>query len=223
MIKNKIIYALDSQQMFTVDEIIELNKYIAYYKIGYNSIASNSFNNQLDMCDKYNLSVMLDMKLHDTPNTVSNFIKLISRHKCVKLITIHSTIGWPTLVEASKASKTYKIDLVSVIQLSTNYPIKSKILFERINECLMYGITKFVCPYNKIHLIKASMQSDIELFVPGIRPKWYEYKKDDQIDPATPEKAIKLGANYLIIGRPIYEHKNPLEAITLIQKEINNE
>ena len=78
MTKNKIVYALDNQQMFSIDDINKLSKYIAYYKIGYQSIASNTLMNQLYVCSNFNLPVILDIKLHDTPNTVFNFIKSIA-------------------------------------------------------------------------------------------------------------------------------------------------
>ena len=56
------------------------------------------------------------------------------------------------------------------------------------------------------------------IVVPGIRPANYSNKKDDQKRIITPLKAIKMGADYLVIGRPITSAKNPLKEI----KEINN-
>ena len=57
------------------------------------------------------------------------------------------------------------------------------------------------------------------LVVPGIRPeKKIKSKKDDQKRTLTPKEAIKLGADFLVIGRPIIESKNPLETIKKINR-----
>ncbi len=59
------------------------------------------------------------------------------------------------------------------------------------------------------------------LIVPGIRPEKNTYdKKDDQKRTLTPKEAIELGADYLVIGRPITQSKNPLQTIKEINKSI---
>jgi orotidine-5'-phosphate decarboxylase len=54
---------------------------------------------------------------------------------------------------------------------------------------------------------------------PGIRPHWYQ-KADDQKRVMTPAEAIKLGANLLVIGRPITEADDPVEAVERTNEEI---
>ena len=59
------------------------------------------------------------------------------------------------------------------------------------------------------------------LVVPGIRPEKISFKKkDDQKRILTPKEAIELGADYLVIGRPIIESKNPLQTIKKINQSI---
>ena len=60
----------------------------------------------------------------------------------------------------------------------------------------------------------------INLFVPGIRPK--KIKKNEHKRSLDPLSAIKKGATYIIIGRPITESKNPKKTLELINKEIKN-
>ncbi|MBL4614161.1 MAG: orotidine 5'-phosphate decarboxylase, partial [Magnetovibrio sp.] len=59
---------------------------------------------------------------------------------------------------------------------------------------------------------------DFLLVVPGIRPTWAS--SDDQRRVVTPKDAIDLGADHLVIGRPITGHKDPLEAARLIAQEL---
>ena len=56
--------------------------------------------------------------------------------------------------------------------------------------------------------------------VPGIRPSWFS-EADDQKRITTPKEAINWGADFLVIGRPILNSNNPIEAINMILKEID--
>ena len=75
-----------------------------------------------------------------------------------------------------------------------------------------------VCSPLEINIVRKEVGKKMILIVPGIRPdKKINSEKDDQRRTLTPKQAIDLGADFLVIGRPITESKNPLETI----KEIN--
>ena len=78
------------------------------------------------------------------------------------------------------------------------------------------GLDGIVCSSNEVQLVKKICR-DLEVFVPGIRLK---KKDDDQKRIATPLEAIKNGADFLVIGRPITEASDPLEAFNKICSEI---
>ncbi len=69
-------------------------------------------------------------------------------------------------------------------------------------------------------MIKAEMGKDFVAVTPGIRPLWENMKKDDQQRITTPAGAIKNGSDYLVIGRPIRDAKDPREAAIRIADEI---
>jgi len=78
-----------------------------------------------------------------------------------------------------------------------------------------------VCSPLEIDIVRKEVGKKMILVVPGIRPKKiYKSKKDDQKRTLTPKEAINLGADFLVIGRPIIESKNPLETIKKINKSI---
>ena len=78
-----------------------------------------------------------------------------------------------------------------------------------------------VCSPNEIEAVRKEVGQEMLLVVPGIRlEKNSLEKKDDQKRTLNPKEAIRLGADYLVIGRPIVESKNPLKTIKEINRSI---
>lgn len=69
-------------------------------------------------------------------------------------------------------------------------------------------------------MLRESIGKDFSLVTPGIRPAWSE--KGDQTRITTPADAINLGSDYLVIGRPITAAEDPLQALALIEDELNS-
>ena len=83
------------------------------------------------------------------------------------------------------------------------------------------NLSGLVCSPLEINIVRKEVGRKMILVVPGIRPnKKFPSKKDDQKRTLTPKEAIDLGADFLVIGRPIVESKNPLETIKKINKSI---
>ena len=83
------------------------------------------------------------------------------------------------------------------------------------------NLNGLVCSPLEINIIRKEVGKKMILVVPGIRPKKNSLnKKDDQKRTLSPKEAINLGANFLVIGRPIIESKNPLETIKEINRSI---
>ena len=82
-----------------------------------------------------------------------------------------------------------------------------------VKDAIKAEVDGIVCSGRDLPLIKRiSGSRQLLKIVPGIRPKWYK-TKDDQKRTVTPSEAIHLGANYIVIGRPIINSLNPVEAI----------
>ena len=83
------------------------------------------------------------------------------------------------------------------------------------------NLSGLVCSPLEISIVRKEVGKKMILVVPGIRTEKKSInKKDDQKRTLTPKKAIDLGADFLVIGRPIVESKNPLETIKKINKSI---
>jgi orotidine-5'-phosphate decarboxylase len=81
------------------------------------------------------------------------------------------------------------------------------------------GLDGVVCSAREVAVLRSSLGDAALLVTPGIRPDWAA--EDDQQRIVTPRQAIADGASYLVVGRPITRHPDPVEAIRLINAEIS--
>ena len=174
-------------------------------------------------------SVFLDLKLHDIPNTVAGAVRSAAALG-VRMITLHAA-GGPAMLSAARAALEGVADppellAVTVLtsmdaaQLSTagldRSPAEQVELLARMG--LAAGMRGFVCSPQEIAALRLLTGPEGVLVVPGIRPAGSE--SGDQKRIATPAEALRLGANYLVIGRPITQAPDPAEAAEAILKEM---
>ena len=176
--------------------------------------------------NKKNLSkYFLDLKLHDIPNTVKNGIKAINKLK-PKLTTIHISGGDEMMKASLIKNRHSKILGVSILTSLDSMQTKKyykesniiKLVKKFVIEAKKQKLDGVVCSPREIKYIRKEVGKKFIIVTPGIRLNKLSKKSDDQKRIMTPKEAVNSGANFLVIGRPITNSKNPL--ITL--KEINN-
>ena len=96
----------------------------------------------------------------------------------------------------------------------------SALVIKRASIAKKAGCAGVVCSGLEVAMIKKNFGKNFIAITPGIRPDWDGLKKDDQRRITTPARAIQNGSDYLVIGRPIRDAKNPQEAAVRIAKEI---
>jgi len=224
MQSKKIIVALDSNNFSEIEKLVKsLKKDVYAFKIGYQfffNFGLIGYKKIFSICPK----IFLDLKLHDIPNTVKNGLKALNKIKPI-LTTIHISGGDEMMKSSVKDKKFAKILGVSILtsidtkqtekfynQKDVSFLVKKFAKFAKKN-----GLDGVVCSPKEIKVIRKATGKDFIIVTPGIRLK-SKIKSDDQKRVETPEKAIEMGANYLVIGRPITKSKNPLKTL----KEINN-
>lgn len=155
--------------------------------------------------------VFVDTKLHDIPNTVANSVKKLSRAGA-DMITVHASGGIPMMRAAKRNAGRSKILAVTVLTSLNNKNTKRNVI-KLTQNAISAGVQGIVCSGHELSAFDGlrGIKSLIKI-VPGIRPIWYT-KKDDQKRKVTPSEAMKLGADYLVIGRPIINAKDPLDAL----------
>ena len=225
----KIIVAIDLSNLNKAIKLVKkLNKEVFAFKIGHEffyNFGIDGYKKIYKICPR----IFLDLKLHDIPNTVEKGLKAILKLKPT-FTTIHISGGDDMQkLSALKTNKKTKILGVSILtSLDKKQTLK---YYNKKNIDIL--VTKFakyaknnnlcglVCSPLEIKKVRKEVGEKMILVVPGIRPEnIHTKKKDDQKRTLTPNEAIKLGADYLIIGRPIIESKNPLETIIKINQSI---
>jgi orotidine-5'-phosphate decarboxylase len=174
-------------------------------------------------------SVFLDLKLHDIPNTVAGAARSAAALG-VKMLTLHAA-GGPAMLAAAKAALDGTTDaprLLAVTVLTSmdqaqmhavgleRSPGEEVELLARMG--LEAGIRGFVCSPQEVASLRALTGPEGVLVVPGIRPAGAA--SGDQKRIATPAEALRLGASYLVVGRPITQAAEPAAAAEAILTEM---
>lgn len=177
------------------------------------------------------MPLFLDLKFHDIPNTVAGAIRAaLALNPFV--VNVHAG-GGRRMMEAAAAAADdaepgNRPSIIGVTVLTSmaredlvdvgidEEPLEHVLRLGRLAKAS--GLDGVVCSAKEVVALRGSVGRDFMLMVPGIRPVWAS--ADDQRRVVTPRDAIDLGADYLVIGRPITGHKDPTEAARLIAEEL---
>ena len=225
----KIIVAIDLSNLSKAITLVKkLRKEVFAFKIGHEffyNFGIDGYKKIYKICPR----IFLDLKLHDIPNTVEKGLIAISKLKPT-LTTIHISGGDDmqrlSVLKNNKKTKILGVTvLTSLDKKQTLKYYKEQNVNSLVKKFAKYAkqnkLNGLVCSPLEIKIVRKEVGKKMILVVPGIRPdKNFLTKKDDQKRTLTPKAAIKLGADYLVIGRPIIESKNPLETIKKINQSI---
>lgn len=172
-------------------------------------------------------SVMDDPKLHDIPNTVKNRVKKHTRMTPV-FITVHAAGGIAMMKAAVENCGQSKILAVTVLtslneeecNINLGGSVKAKVL-QYARNAVLAGVHGIVCSPKELEFLSQFPElTNLIKVTPGIRPAWHLDPKDDQSRVTTPAKAVQMGADYIVIGRPIVKAEDPVEAVRKTKQEI---
>jgi orotidine-5'-phosphate decarboxylase len=174
-------------------------------------------------------SVFLDLKFNDIPNTVAGAVRSAAALG-VQMVNVHAS-GGPAMLAAARAAldgMTNPPELLAVTVLTSmdaaqvydigieRSPAEQVELLARMS--LSAGIRGFVCSAEEVVLLRALSGPEGVLVTPGIRPA--SSAIGDQKRIATPAEALRNGASYLVVGRPITQAPDPAEAAEAILSEM---
>ena len=222
----KIIVALDGINLYDSKYLVdEIKNQVFAFKIGYDFFLNFGLDGYNQIKNK-KVNIFLDLKLHDIPNTTKNGIEAIANLNPY-FTTIHITGGDPMQKIANSSKKNVKVLGVSIltsidsVQAEKYYSEKNinNLVVKFVKNALENKLDGVVCSPLEIELVKKISSGKLIIVTPGIRPENYN-KNDDQKRIMSPKEAVNLGANYLVIGRPITQSSNPLLEITSINSSI---
>ena len=218
-----IIVAVDETQLENFQNVVDsLDSDLCMIKIG--SVSFNALGHQaISYASNKGFKIFLDLKLHDIPNTVKKSIKgLVSLP--IDMMTIHTSGGLEMMKAAKNAVDGTDIKIFGVTALTSLSDEDTLLIFKRtaaeqVNTMLdlaeQAGIDGVVCSPHELSIV--TKRESLLSITPGIRLK---DSNDDQNRVMTPKDALKQGANFLVIGRPITEAKNIKEALLEIHNSI---
>lgn len=174
--------------------------------------------------------IFLDLKFHDIPNTVAGAVAAAAKLPRVKFMTIHTTGGFAMMRAAREAvsSKKTRPALLGVTVLTSldaqamesvglsGTPASRALELAKLAK--LAGLDGVVASAHEVAAIRQACGPEFLIVVPGIRPA--DASVNDQSRVATPSEAIRAGASYLVVGRPITEAPDPRKAAQKIAAEI---
>ena len=235
--KNRLVLALDVNKKEDALALVrELKDYIGIFKIGLQLFTS--YGPQIvQEIQSEGCKIFFDAKFHDIPNTVAKASDNIAKLG-VDIFDIHVTGGSKMIKAAVKTAKNtaQKNDLEPPVMLGIT--ILSSLDQAFLNEELQIkyqiddyvlklatlaknnGLDGVVASVREAAKIKETLGDSFVILCPGIRPAWADV--NDQSRIATPAEAIKQGADFMVVGRPITQAENRVEAAKKILDEISS-
>lgn len=223
-----VIVALDLENRDEAFQLIDtLAERISIYKIG-PQLFTRSGPEVISFLHRRRKKIFIDLKLHDTPQVVFETIRQLAELG-VDFATVHCLGGKKMLESASQGCRGSKLQLLGITLLTSFDPTEATYwgwdtsaeesvprLAELAQEMRLSGI---VCSVSEAAQLRPRVSPEFLLITPGIRPQRIEVYQEDQKRIASPEEAFAAGADYLIVGRPIIQSRDPiLAAETIFEK-----
>ncbi len=236
MVSERIIVALDLKGYDNIISLIESLKEAVWFKVGAVNFTAYGIS-LIEELKKRNKKIFLDLKYHDIPNTVKGAVQAAASLG-VDMLTVHSIGGVDMMVKAKEAVKEFEdkngkkgpeVAAVTVLTSMNDENLKRDMFIELTVEetvlrlaknALKAGISAIVASAKETALLRENFGDYFKIITPGIRPVWAA--KNDQKRVVTPKDAIRLGSDFIVIGRPIYGDKNPQKAFEMIRKELED-
>ena len=223
---DRLIVALDLPGLKPAKAMIDrLGDAVSFYKIGYQLAYAGGLSlvGQLNDAGK---KVFVDLKLHDIGNTVARGVESLKASGAT-FLTVHA---YPqTMKAAVDGKKTSKLRILAVTVLTSyddadlaaaGYEMNVKELAAaRAAQARGIGVDGLVCSPEEVGSLRAVVGPGMVLVTPGIRPAGSG--AGDQKRIMTPARAIDAGADYLVVGRPVLEARDPKAAADSIVAEID--
>jgi orotidine-5'-phosphate decarboxylase len=169
--------------------------------------------------------VMLDLKLHDIPATVSRAALAIDALE-VEMATVHAGGGAKMIEAAAAAAPSLKLLAVTILTSLDQADLASigidddikRVVAKRATMAVAHGCAGVVASPREASMLRRLLGDKPLIVTPGVRPTGTD--GGDQARTATPRAAIAAGADFVVVGRPVRDAADPAEAARIIVDEI---
>lgn len=212
--KPEIILALDVDSLEKAKYFVnKLYPKIKIFKVGIQLFTACGAK-IIETINKKRAGIFLDLKFFDIPNTVANAVRQAVRLN-VKMLTLHILGDEEMLRQAVAAAKDesrrlkVKRPLLIGVTVLTSKEANSSDVLTLAKIGLESGLDGVVCSVREAALLKRKINKKFVIVTPGIRPAGVN--RNDQKRTATVAEAVRAGSDFLVIGRPILEAKDPVK------------
>jgi len=227
---DRLYVALDTSDLAEAVTLAErLQGLIGGVKLGKEFFTANGPTGAARLAE-FGLPVFLDLKFHDIPTTVAGAVRAALPMKPA-MINVHASGGAAMMRAAAEAAAEAGTDRPLVVAVTvltslddadlSSLGVGSPVREQMIHLALMAkqcGLDGVVCSAREVMSLRGACGSGFRLVVPGIRPEWADAA--DQKRVVTPADAVALGADDLVIGRPITAAADPVDAARRIVAEM---
>lgn len=230
----KLIVALDFSELGQAEKIVKkVAPLVKIFKIG-KELFTVAGPEAVEMVHAHKCRVFLDLKFHDIPNTVGAACEAAAGLG-VFMLNVHALGGKTMMMNAvqavhkaatEKRTAPTKVLGVTVLTSLTDRDLRevgiSKKVEKEVEDLAVLskrcGLDGVVASGQEVRKIRKAAGNDFLIVTPGVRPTWAAH--GDQKRIVTPKEAIGSGADFIVVGRPITQHPQPLAAAEKILKEI---
>ena len=214
----------------------KLSGRVGGFKLGLEFFAANGPDAVRAIVDS-GLKVFLDLKFHDIPNTVAGAVRSATATGA-SILNVHASGGFDMMRAAAEAATEGAAmhgvarPIVAAVTVLTSMdecdleavgqptpPHEQVIRLAKLTKSA--GLDGIVCSPKEAAAVRELCGDSFVRIVPGIRPSWSS--TNDQKRFTTPKQALSDGASYIVIGRPITQAEDPVEAASRITAELEDE
>lgn len=211
---NPLIFALDVP---TVSEAVvwveRLREHVGLFKVGLELFSAVGPAGVAEIT-RAGGRVFLDAKLHDIPATVAGAVRALNPLG-LAMLNVHAA-GGKAMLEAAASAAADDLCLLAVTRL-TSLPASVEAVTEAARCAREAGCGGVVCSGVEATSVREALGPDLLIVCPGVRPEGGA--SGDQVRVATPAQAIRNGADYIVVGRPIRDADDPVAAALAIAEE----
>jgi orotidine-5'-phosphate decarboxylase len=228
-LNDRLIVALDVKSSATAFRLVEqLGDAVSFYKVG-SPLFTRSGPDIVKKLKANGKRVFLDLKFHDIPNTVGHAVGAAAAMN-VDMLTIHAS-GGAAMIQAAREAAGDDGPRILAVTVLTSFGVDDaeQVWGKQLNSfreevarlgqlAADSGAHGVIASPLEAETLKRRHGGDFLVVTPGIRPAGS--KSNDQVRTATPGDAIRAGADYLVVGRPIIEAKDPVTVVAQMQEEM---
>lgn len=233
--RERLIFGLDVEHFGEAQWLVGLLRgHVGLFKVG-KQLFTHSGPKVLDMIRRKGEKVFLDLKFHDIPNTVAKAAEEAARLGSA-MFTIHCMGGYEMMKRTVESSRHIakqlnipkplilgvtiltSMDETTLEEVGIKTPLEQQVV-RLATLAKRAGVNGVVASPREIGPIRDHCGSNFLIVTPGVRPA--PVAKDDQKRTLTPGEAIRAGADYIVVSRPIREADDPLRAADQIVEEIS--